>query len=216
VTVRSFALALLLLGALALPAVAAAPSVSMYAMRMDTGAPLQRGLLNSGYGGGAVVNWPLPRSQGLLALFGGAEGSSLHASVRTEVDSASGERAEHHTNQLYGRLFVGGELGPHGDGTLEPYANVALSMIGYGYFDDLQLTAGHASRELLVSQHELGAGWSAGAGVNLNFRRFGIAGGVSYLRQFGTPRQLGNGAVRIEPAYVQYRLGASVPFPVEP
>jgi hypothetical protein len=192
------------------------PHVAVYAMRLDPGAPLRKGSWNSGYGGGFDVSWPVMRTQGLLALVGGAEASSFYSGVRTEVDTASGERAEHHMDQLYGRVFVGGELGPHGDGTLEPYANLALSMIAYGYYDDIQLTAGDASRELLVSQHEVAAGWSAGAGVNLNFRGFGMTGGVRYLRQFGTPQQLGNGTVRVEPAYMQYRLGVTVPFPIEP
>ena len=194
----------------------AVPRVAVYAMRIDPGAPLRQGAWNSGYGGGADVSWPLPRTQGLLALFGGAEVSSLYSGVSTMVDTTSGERAEHHRDQLYGRLFVGGEVGPHGDGTLEPYANLALSTIVYGYFDDVQITAGGAASELLVSQHEVGVGWSAGAGVNLNFRRFGLTGGVRYLRQFGAPIQLGNDAVVIKPAYMQYRFGITAPFPVEP
>ena len=192
------------------------PHVAVYAMRLDPGAPLKKGSWNSGYGGGFDVSWPVTRTQGLLALVGGAEASSFYSGVRTEVDTASGERAEHHMDQLYGRVFFGGELGPHASGTLEPYANLALSTIAYGYFDDVQITAGDASRELLVSQHELAVGWSAGAGVNLNFRRFGMTGGVRYLRQFGTPRQLGNGAVKVEPRYMQYRVGVTVPFPIEP
>jgi hypothetical protein len=192
------------------------PRVAVYAMRIDPGAPLKRGAWNSGYGGGADVSWPIPRTQGLLAVFGGAEVSSFYSGVRTVADTASGEVAEHRMDQLYGRFFFGGELGPHGVGTLEPYANLALSTVVYGYFDDVVLTAGGASRELLVSQHETGVGWAAGAGVNLNFRRFGLTGGVRYLRQFGTPRQLGNDAVVIEPEYMQYRFGITVPFPVEP
>lgn len=217
---RSFtpALAPLLLALLALPAGAASPPprVSLYAMRMDAGAPLQRGVLNSGYGGGADVSWPVPRSQGLLALFGGAEGASLLSRTSTFVDTASGDRAEHHLDQLYGRFFVGAELGPHGSGTLEPYANFAFSTVVYGFFDDVQLTAASGAHdELLVAQHEVGVGWAAGAGVNLDFRRFGVTGGVRYLRQFGTPRQLGNGTVAIQPAYMQYRLGVTMPFPVE-
>ena len=231
------ALAPLLLGLLALPAAAAeaawsgypgespstppgehttTPRVSLYAMRIDPGAPVRQGAFNSGYGGGTDVSWPIPRSQGLLALVGGGEVSSLYSGVRSVVDTASGERAEHHMDQLYGRLFVGGELGPHGDGTLEPYANLALSMIAYGYYDDVHVTSGGDFSELLVSQHEVGVGWSAGAGVNLNFTRFGFTGGVQYLRQFGTPRQLGNNSVVIQPAYMQYRIGLTVPFPVEP
>ena len=218
--IRALALPLAVLLALAATAPARArdgtPRVALYAMRIDPGAPLKQGAWNSGYGGGADVTWPIPRLQGLFALFGGAECSSLHSGVSTVLDTASGERAEHHMDQLYGRFFIGGELGPHGEGTLEPYANLALSMIAYGYFDDVQVTAGTASRELLISQHEVGVGWSAGAGVNMNFSRFGVTGGVRYLRQFGTPRQLGNDAVWIEPAYMQYRIGVTVPFPIEP
>ena len=217
---RALALTLAMLLALAEAGPARArdgtPRVAVYAMRMDPGAPLKQGAWNSGYGGGFDVTWPLPRLHGLFALVGGAEASSLHSGVRAVVDTASGERAEHHMDQLYGRLFIGGELGPHGEGSLEPYANLALAMITYGYFDDVQLTAGGATSELLISQHEVGVGWSAGAGVNLNFSRFGVTGGVRYLRQFGTPRQLGNRAVLIEPAYMQYRIGVTVPFPVEP
>ena len=191
------------------------PRVEVYAMRIDNGAPLKQGAWNSGYGGGADVSWPIPFTQGLLAAFGGAEVSSLYSGVRTVVDSASGQRFEHHMDQLYGRFFAGGEIGPHGTGTIEPYANLALSTILYGFFDDVQVSGGDVS-ELLVSQHEVAMGWSAGAGVNMNFARFGLTGGVRYLREFGTPRQLGNGTVVVQPAYVQYRFGITVPFPVEP
>ena len=206
----------LLLALLALPAAAATPRVSVYALRMDPGAPLKRGVWNSGYGGGAEVSWPIPRSEGLLALTGGAEVSSLLSGVSTVVDTATGVRFEHHMDQLYGRFFLGGELGPHGEGTVQPYVNLALSTIVYGYFDDVNVNAGGHSREVVACQHEVGVGWSAGAGVNLDFRRFGVMGGVRYLRQFGTPQQLGDGAVRIEPAYMQYRIGVTLPFPTEP
>jgi hypothetical protein len=215
---RSFTPALVLL--LALPALPAAgatatPRASMYVLRVDPGAPLRRGALNSGYGGGADVTWPIPRSQGLLAVFGGAEAASLLSRTYTLVDTTSGDHAEHHMDQLYGRFYAGAEMGPHADGTLEPYANFAFSSIVYGYYDDVQLTTGGKHEELLVAQHEVGVGWAAGAGMNLNFRSFGITGGVRYLRQFGTPRQLGNGTVAIQPAYMQYRLGVTMPFPVE-
>ena len=218
-----------LLGALALPAAAAdfqgepsadplgwhegIPRVAVYAMRIDPGAPLRQGPWNSGYGGGAEVSWPIPRMQGLLAAYGGAEVSSFYSGVRTEADTVSGEVAEHHMDQLYGRFFAGGELGPHGTGTLEPYANFAFAMIAYGYFDDVKITGGGPAQELLVSEHEIAMGWSAGAGVNLNFANFGLTGGVRYLRQFGAVKQLGNNSVVTQPSYVQYRIGITAPFP---
>jgi len=192
------------------------PRVAVYAMRIDPGAPLRQGAWNSGYGGGFEVSWPITGTQGLFAAYGGAEVSSFYSGVRSEADTTTGERAEHHMDQLYGRCFAGGELGPHGTGTLEPYANLALAMIAYGYFDNVKITAGDGSHELLVSEHEVALGWSAGAGVNLNFARFGLSGGVRYLRQFGEVKQLGNNSVLIQPAYMQYRVGLTVPFPIEP
>jgi hypothetical protein len=217
--IRALAPLLLALPLHAFPALAVAadtPRVAVYATRMDAGAPLKRGPWNSGYGGGADVTWPIPRSQGLLAIFGGAEVSSLYSGQRAVVDTTSGDRAEHDMDQLYSRVFLGGELGPHGDGTLEPYANLALGMVVYGFADEVRLTTGGVTKDLYISQHEVGAAWSAGAGVNLNFRRFGVTGGVSYLRHFSWPEQLGSGTVQVKPAYVQYRVGITAPFPVEP
>jgi len=64
-----------------------------------------------------------------------------------------------------------------------------------------------------LSDHtEAAFGWSAGGGVNLNFGRWGIDGGVRFLQQYGVPQQLGAGAVTIQPSYIQYRLGVSIPI----
>ncbi len=44
----------------------------------------------------------------------------------------------------------------------------------------------------------------------LNFGLWGIDGGVRYLKQYGVPQQLGDGAVTVQPSYLQYRLGVSL------
>jgi len=36
-----------------------------------------------------------------------------------------------------------------------------------------------------------------------------VDGGARFLKQYGVPQQLGDGAVTIQPSYVQYRLGVS-------
>jgi len=46
--------------------------------------------------------------------------------------------------------------------------------------------------------------------LRMNFGRWGVDGGVRYLKQYGVPQQLGAGAVTIQPAYLQYRLGVSI------
>jgi len=64
----------------------------------------------------------------------------------------------------------------------------------------------------LSEQHEWAFGWSGGAGVNLNFGRWGLDGGVRFLKQYGVPQQLGTGSVTVHPAYLQTRLGVSFPI----
>lgn len=63
--------------------------------------------------------------------------------------------------------------------------------------------------QVLSDHNEAAFGWSAGTGLNLNFGRWGLDGGVRFLKQYGVPQQLGDGAVTVQPAYLQYRVGVS-------
>ena len=128
-------------------------------------------------------------------------------------DRTTGLRVEQHTDQVYGRLFVGGELGPHGNGFLEPYANAAIALVFYGISTNVVIpddfNRQNSINQVLRDENEAAFGWSAGTGVNLNFGRWGVDGGARFLKQYGVPQQLGDGAVTIQPSYVQYRLGVS-------
>jgi len=108
-------------------------------------------------------------------------------------------------------------VGPHGNGVIEPYANAALALVVYGINTDVVIPD-DSNRQNSINQHlrdqtEAAFGWSAGTGVNLNFGRWGIDGGVRFLEQYGVPQQLGAGAVTIQPSYLQYRLGVSLAIP---
>src|SRR5262249_18437941 len=193
---------------------AATPRFTIYGMRMDPSDQAARDYARPGWGGGVDVSWPVAETFGMLSVIGGVEAASLLSSVKTFHDQPTGLRVEQHTDQFYGRLFVGGELGPHGNGTLEPYANLAVALVGYGISTDVVIPD-DSNLENSINQHlsdhnEAAFGWSAGAGLNLNFGRWGIDGGVRYLKQYGVPQQLGAGAVTIQPAYLQYRLGLSI------
>src|SRR5262249_59076449 len=101
-------------------------------------------------------------------------------------------------------------------GFVEAYANLARSLVVYGINTDV-VVPDDSNRENSINQHlrdqtEAAFGWSAGTGVNLNFGRWGLDGGVRFLKQYGVPQQLGDGAVTIEPSYLQYRLGVSPPL----
>jgi len=210
------ALVLAVVLALAGPASAATPRLTIYGSRMDPSDSGARDFAKSGYGGGVDVSWPLHGTEGLLSVIGGLEVTSLLSKVKTFQDQRTGFRVEQHTDQVYGRLFVGGELGPHGNGALEPYANLAIGLVIYGINTDV-VVPDDINRQNSINQHlsdqtEAAFGWSAGTGLNLNFGRWGLDGGVRFLQQYGVPQQLGDGAVTIQPSYLQYRLGLSIPI----
>jgi hypothetical protein len=208
--------AALALCTLALPALAAIPRVTLYGLAMDPTDKTARDYSDPGWGGGIDVSWPVTGTDGLLSVIGGFEAASLLSRVKKFQDQTTGLRIEQHTNQVYGRLFLGGELGPHGNGTIEPYGNLAVALVMYGISTEVVIPD-DSDLENSINQHlsdhtEAAFGWSAGAGVNLNFGKWGIDGGIRFLKQYGVPQQLGAGAVTIQPSYFQYRLGVSIPI----
>ncbi len=209
------ALALLLL--FATPLFAATPRAGLYVNRLDPSDAQARDFARPGWGGGLDISWPLDGTQGMLSAIGGIEVSSLLSKVKVFQDQLTGLRVEQHTDQFYGRLFVGGELGPHGNGFLEPYANAAIALVFYGINTNVVVPDDYnrenSINQLLSEQNEAAFGWSAGTGVHLNFGRWGIDGGLRFLKQYGVPQQLGDGAVTIQPAYIQSRLGVTLAIP---
>jgi len=209
---RALLIACLLL--VAVPGFAATPRAGLYVTRMDPADAGARDYSKSGWGGGLDVSWPFGGTKGLLAAIGGVEMSSLLSQEKVIRDQLTGLRVEQHTDQIYGRLFVGGQLGPHGNGFLEPYANAAIGLVFYGISTNVvvpdDINRENDINQLLSSQNEAAFGWSAGTGMNLNFGAWGVDGGVRFLKQYGVPQQLGDGAVTVQPAYHQYRLGVSL------
>jgi opacity protein-like surface antigen len=209
-------LMLLALAAAASPAFADTPRATLYFMGMEPADANARDFGGSGVGGGLDVSWPLHGTEGLLSVIGGFEGASFLSRVKKIQDPFTGLRVEQHTDQSYGRIFIGGELGPHGNGFLEPYANAAVAAVFYGISTTVvipnDLNPENTITQNKGSHDEAAFGWSAGTGLILNFGHWGLDGGVRYLQQYGLPQQLGAGAVTIQPSYLQYRLGVSLMF----
>ena len=212
----TLALATLASVALAYPALAATPRFTIYGMSMVPSDKEARDYADPGWGGGIDVSWPVTGTEGLLSALIGIEAVSLYSNVKTFQDQTTGLRIEQHTDQVYGRMFLGGELGPHGNGTIQPYGNLALALVIYDISTNVVIPD-DSNLQNSINQHlgghtEAAFGWSAGAGVNLNFGKWGIDGGVRFVKQYGLPQQLGAGAVTIQPSYFQYRVGLSIPI----
>lgn len=206
--------ALSLLVLCAAPALAAKPRLGLYVNRLDPADREARDFARPGWGGGLDVSWPIDGTAGMVSVIGGIEASSLLSNLKEFRDGLTGLRVEQHTDQVYGRLFLGGELGPHGNGFLEPYANIGVALVVYGISTHVVIPDDsdreNSINQVLSAQNEAAFGWSAGTGLHLNFGRWGIDGGVRFLKQYGVPQQLGDGAVTIQPSYIQTRLGATL------
>ena len=214
---RSWSWCALLLLLVAVPALAAKPRFGLYLSRLDPSDAAARDYAKPGWGGGLDVSWPLTGTQGLISGIGGLEMTSLLSNVKKFQDERTLLRVEQHTDQLYGRIFLGAELGPHGNGFLEPYANLAIAGVYYGISTEV-VVPDYSDRENDIhqpvsSKDAFAFGWSAGTGLHLNLGKGGIDGGVRFLKQYGVPQQLGEGAVTIQPSYLQYRLGITLIIP---
>src|SRR5690242_10180290 len=72
------------------PAVAATPRFTIYVSRLDPSDANARDFAKPGYGGGVDLSWPLGGTQGMLAVIGGVEASSLLSKEKTFQDQLTG------------------------------------------------------------------------------------------------------------------------------
>ena len=216
---RVLVLALSLSALLLAPAAsfAADARVSLYGIRQDPSDVDASDYGRPGWGGGIALKLPLPATERLLAFVGGLEAVNLLSTTKEFRDGLTGLRVEQTTSQNYGRVFLGGEMGPHGNGVLQPYAGADLALVIYNIGTTVSIPDDfdreNSINQRLRDETEVAFGWSAGAGLVLDFGSWGLDGGVRFLKQYGVPQQLGDGAVTIQPSYVQYRLGVSLDIP---
>ncbi len=197
--------------------VSAASRVTLHGIRQDPADQVAKDFSKPGWGLGAQISLPLPGAGQMVAVTGGFDAVNLLSATKKFQDQLTGLRIEQQTSQNYGRFFVGGEVGPHGNGFLRPYASADVALVLYNISTDVVIPDDrdreNSINQNLRSETEAAFGWAATAGLNLNFGRWGIDGGVRYLKQYGVPQQLGDGAVTVQPSYLQYRIGASIEIP---
>lgn len=204
--------ALAALAALA-PAAGAGPSVNVQGIWMKpNGADADRYARES-WGGGVQLVWPVAATRDLLAGVVGLEVVNL-MSERHEYRQREFPflRIIQSTNQSYGRLYVGPRFGLHGRQALRPHLGVSVGVNWYGISTDVEVPDDYdvenTLRQNLSRQDEAVFGWDGTLGLEVRFgERFGMDGGVRYVKSFGVPQQLGEGSVEVSPEYVQGYLG---------
>jgi hypothetical protein len=191
--------------------------VGIYGIHMTPIASDAKEYSRPGWGGGVHGVFPIQEWGNMAAGVVGIEGVNLMSKTKAFIDPVTRLRTEQQTSQNYFRLYVGLELGPHGEGFLRPHGGVNIAGILYNISTDVVIPDdydGGDTRQSLSSKTKVVFGYDFTFGLDLNFSSFVIDGGVKYLRSFSVPQQLGQGAVTVHPQYFQVYLGVGVPFRV--
>jgi opacity protein-like surface antigen len=170
-----------------------------------------------GWGGGLHAVIPLPSASNIIAGTAGLEIINLLSETETFTDGLTGLRVEQHTDQTYFRLFMGAQVGGHGNGFFRPHAGINLALVYYEFRIDIVVPDDYDRerdiRQNLDQRGKFAFGYDVTLGLDLNFSNtLALDGGVRYLKSVSVPQQLGEGTVRIHPQYFQIYLGVGIAF----
>lgn len=168
-----------------------------------------------GFGLGVHIVIPAPQLANILAGTAGLEYINLLSKSINLRDPYTLLRVEQNTDQNYMRLYVGAQVGGHGNGFLRPHVGMNLALIYYNISTDVVIPDDYGNNEIrqnLSSEGHVVFGYDFTLGLDLNFsNKFMIDGGVRYLKTFSVPQQLGDrDSEKIHPQYFQIYLGAGV------
>jgi opacity protein-like surface antigen len=191
--------------------------VGIYGIRMIPYGIDAKEYSRAGWGGGIHVVVPAPQLGNILAGVAGIEFVNLLSGTTYYQDRVTLLRVEQQTSQNYGRLFLGGQVGGHGNGFLRPHAGANVALVWYSFTIDVVIPNDYNReneiRQKLRDDSKLVFGYDFTFGLDLNFNNnIALDGGVKYVKSFSVPQQLGEGSVTVHPQYFQVYLGIGMSF----
>ena len=191
--------------------------VGIYGIYMAPEGQDAKAYSDPGFGIGLHVVAPVSFFADIVAGVGGLEYINLLSATTVFRDRVTGLRTEQQTEQGYFRLFLGGQVGGHGNGFLRPHAGVNIALVYYNISTDVVIpddrNRENEIRQSLRSEGNVTFGYDLTFGLDLNFSNtIALDGGVRYLKSFSVPQQLGEGSVKIHPYYFQVYLGIGASF----
>jgi opacity protein-like surface antigen len=191
--------------------------VGIYGIRMVPSGKDAGDYSRPGWGGGLHVVVPVPRLRNGLAGVAGIDIVNLLSETIEFNDNLTGLRVEQQTEQNYVRLFIGSQVGGHGNGFIRPHAGINLALVNYRISTDVVVPDDedreNEIRQNLREKSRWAFGYDITLGVDLNFsNKIALDGGVRYLRTFSLPQQLGENSVTIHPRYLQVYIGIGMSF----
>ena len=155
--------------------------VGIYGIRMVPDGEDATKYSRAGWGGGLHVVAPIPQVWNLLAATGGFEWINLLNETTEFRDRITGLRVEQRTNQNYIRLFLGGQVGGHGNGFIRPHAGMNLALVIYDITTENVIPDDYDSendtRQKLYEKTNAVVGYDFTPGVDLNVSRSVILDG---------------------------------------
>lgn len=191
--------------------------VGIYGIRMVPSGKDAGDYSRPGWGGGLHVIVPVPQLRNGLAGVAGIDIVNLLSETIEFRDTFTGLRVEQQTSQDYIRLFIGSQVGGHGNGFIRPHAGINLALVNYRISTDVVVPDDedreNEIRQNLGEKSRWAFGYDITLGVDLNFsNKIALDGGVRYLRTFSLPQQLGENSVTIHPRYLQVYIGIGMSF----
>ena len=212
----SFTAILLVLVSISLSNATAGGKIGAYGIYMIPQGEDAKNFSRAGFGFGIHLVVPVPQVANILAGTAGFEYINLLSKAINLRDRYTGLLVEQRTNQNYMRLYIGGQIGGHGNGFLRPHAGMNVALIYYNINTDLVVPDSFSDNEIVQNVRNEGnvvAGYDITLGLDLNFsNKIAIDGGVRYLKTFSVPQQLGEGSEKIHPQYFQVYLGIGLGF----
>ena len=208
----SWLLSLVLLFVISVPESARAQmNLSFYGIHMDPSGQDAQDFSRASYGGGLQGTFPVPRLGNFVAGSVGLELVNMLSETHAFQDPQTGLRVEQQTSQDYFRLYLGPEIGPQGDGFFRPHVGAHLALVNHGISTDVVVPDDSDRekdiRQNLSSKNHASFGYDLNAGADLNFGKWFVTGGARFAKSFNVPQQLGDGAVKIHPSYLQIYAG---------
>jgi len=164
-----------------------------------------------GWGLGFHIVVPVPQLANILAGTAGLEFINLLDNTITLRDRTTSLLVDQNTSQNYFRLFIGAQVGGHGNAFFRPHAGMNVALVVYSISTDLIVEDSWTGEEIVQnvsSESHVVAGYDITLGIDLNFsNELAIDGGIRYVKSFSVPQQLGEGSEKIHPQYFQVYLG---------
>jgi hypothetical protein len=189
--------------------------VGLYGIYMVPDGKDAKNYSRPGFGFGLHIVIPAPKLANILAGTAGFEFINLLSRSIDLQEPRTGLLVKQNTNQNYMRLYIGAQVGGHGNGFLRPHAGMNLALIYYNISTELVIPDSYNNSEIrqhLRSEGHVVFGYDITLGLDLNFsNKFMLDGGVRYLKTFSVPQQLYEvGSEKIHPQYFQIYLGVGL------